>query len=759
MISVRVWAAMALACGVLLLLVGCGGGGNAPGSNGAGDISGKISDLLSSSSTRAASSGMLVQIDGTNYLAQVADDGTFTFHHIPAGLYTLVARNGSHAGHLVVSVQAQHNTEVGEIVLANAGQISGMVRSSKDNTPIPDARVTATQVVLTDSSTQMPLPVRITRTNATGSYTLDGLPVGDYLVTIARMNFTPVSLTLTVSDGVTTPGDAKLTPIDPSTTAGTVSGTAYLVDDSGAKNPIGGVLVRLAKADDPAPMAPMPDSAIDTGGNTVMLYPSKHGPEYYSYTDSTGAYTITGVPAGAYLAVAVRPGMEADSHAVTVVATTTITQDFTLTLRKPVSGIISGAVTDAGTHAPIVNAKVYAMMTAPTPASLLVRSDSGGSAPVGSGIVTPDGFVMATVTDAQGRYQLVVPPQATSVAAVAPGYLLQTVPVTVTTGQTVTADIALTAKVTSMGTISGTITDAVTGNPIAGANVAGLTPATRSLTPATGNYSYPDPSQVTTTDANGAYSLTVPTEVTALAVSIDGYQIRQVAVTVTAGATVTMNVPLTPNSATTGMITGTVTNGDGNPIAGAAVVAFTRSVTPPPDVKGGGDSASAPVQAVQTVTNDQGVYTLKVPGATNILAAYKQGYQYKETPVTVVVGGSITVNVTLAAVTTTNVVLTGHVYLATAAGPGTAPVANAEVYLTPQNSATNGPTTTMLVYSAKTDSAGAYRLELPAGAYWTTAAKEGRLFSPKEPLTLTGNATHDYQLAPPPVTPMPPQPM
>lgn len=102
------------------------------------------------------------------------------------------------------------------------------------------------------------------------------------------------------------------------------------------------------------------------------------------------------------------------------------------------------------------------------------------------------------------------------------------------------------APIGDTGTLAGTITDAATNAPIAGATVTLTGAASRQLT----------------TGADGKYSSLLPVGDYQVAVSAFGYQSRTVSATVTKDATTTTNVALTAVPSVT--VSGTVTDGSGH---------------------------------------------------------------------------------------------------------------------------------------------------------------------------------------------------
>ena len=247
------------------------------------------------------------------------------------------------------------------------------------------------------------------------------------------------------------------------------------------------------------------------------------------------------------------------------------------------TGTISGTVTDASTGNPISGASVST-----NPATLLVT------------------------TDAQGRFSISdVTPASYTVSASASGYLTGNASVTVTGGQTATANLALQPAPTT-GTISGTVTDASTSKPIAGASVSTQPAMTTATSDAQGNYAISDVDE-------GSYTVTA---------SASGYMDNSTNVTVTAGQTTTCNLELEPEP-TTGTISGTVTEeGTGTPIAGASVSTQPATTT-----------ATSDAQGNYTISDvDEGLYTV---------TASASGHIDDSTNVTVTAGQTSTANLAL----------------------------------------------------------------------------------------------------------------
>ncbi len=303
------------------------------------------------------------------------------------------------------------------------------------------------------------------------------------------------------------------------------------------------------------------------------------------------------------------------------------------------NGTLAGVVTDGGSGAAIAGATVS-------------YSGTGPAGPVSG----------STTTDAAGQYSAAgIAVTSYSMTAQAAGYQSQSATATVGGGSTTTQNFALTGQATRL---SGTVSDASTTRPIAGATVSAGTASA-------------------VTDANGAYTIAglAPGTYTATATA-SGYTSQSASVTLTAGTTTTQNFALAPNP---GAITGTVTDaGTAAPISGATV-----------SYSGG-----------STTTNSSGVYTLaNVTEGSYSVTASATGYTNQSRTVTVGPGATATQNFAL---TPPNGAITGTV---TGAGNG---------------SAISGATVSYTGGSTTTNASGQYTLSNAApGTYSVTASASG----------------------------------
>lgn len=163
------------------------------------------------------------------------------------------------------------------------------------------------------------------------------------------------------------------------------------------------------------------------------------------------------------------------------------------------------------------------------------------------------------------------------------------------------------------GTVTGAVTDAESGQPVAGA-----------LVEASGVSA--------TTGADGRYLLRyVPAGRTALTASCFGYERRSAADFTVVGETVVeFAVQLTPKALRTVTVTGKVEDTEGAPVPGATVA----------------------VGAARATTDATGAYRIEVPGSHTLVASIEaQGYEPKHEPIALPRGQTwISHNVTLHAV-------------------------------------------------------------------------------------------------------------
>ena len=462
---------------------------------------------------------------------------------------------------------------------------------------------------------------RWTAMDANGNASATGM--AEFVVGTGNHNWEPIigSDSRTLKTIVNAPGALKLSLT--STTAGfQFIGTDGVVGDSG-NIPCQGNGTLAGTVTDSASGAAIAGATVSYSGTGPA------GPvSGTATTDGTGHYSVAGLAVTSYSMTAQATGYQSQSATATVGGGSTTTQNFALTGQAT---RLSGTVTDASTTGPIAGATVSA----------------------GTG---------SAVSDANGTYTIAgLAPGTYTATATASGYASSSASVTLTAGTTTTQNFALTGQATRL---SGTVTDASTTRPIAGATVTAGTASA-------------------VTDANGTYTIAglAPGTYTATATA-SGYASSSASVTLTAGTTTTQNFALAPNP---GTITGTVTDAATTaPIAGATV-----------SYSGG-----------STTTDSSGVYTLaNVAEGTYSVTASAAGYAGQSRTVTVGPGATATQNFAL---TPPNGAITGTVTNAATATP----ISGATVSYSGGSTTTNG--------------SGQYTLSNVApGTYSVTASASG----------------------------------
>ncbi|MGB9939344.1 carboxypeptidase regulatory-like domain-containing protein [Methanosarcina sp.] len=334
-----------------------------------------------------------------------------------------------------------------------------------------------------------------------------------------------------------------------------------------------------------------PASAIDTGIITGTVTDSYTGAvipgatvtvgSITTTTDNSGSYTVE-VASGTYTITAGANGYNTGSINIAVATGTTVPGNLALTPVSAPPGKITGTVTDAVSRAAIPGASVTA------------------------------GGITAT-TDFSGTYTIELAAGTYTVTAIAGGYNSSSTDVTVTPGATATAYFTLTPVTSSIGKITGTVTDSYSGAAISGATVTagGIT----AITDSSGSY--------TIEAAAGTYTVTA---------SADGYNSGSTDVTVTPGTTAFGNLALTPVSAPLGKITGTVTD------------ANSRAAIPGATVTAG---------SVTATTDYAGNYIIETDAGTYTVTASATGYNTSSTSVTVTPGATATAYLPLTPALTT----------------------------------------------------------------------------------------------------------
>ncbi|SDW98907.1 Carboxypeptidase regulatory-like domain-containing protein [Marininema mesophilum] len=250
-------------------------------------------------------------------------------------------------------------------------------------------------------------------------------------------------------------------------------------------------------------------------------------------TGLTGFYTFTGITPNAYTLSVSFPNFQSTTRAIILAPNETETQDFNL-LANPAS--VFGTVTNQSTGSPIVGAQVTIIDIA--------------------GVI-----ITTTITDGSGNYTInSLSPGAYRIQVSATGFSTIFLSLVVTLGSAQQRNISLPPN---SGTLSGTITDSMTGAPLANASIKVVGPegftVAETLSALDGSYSV-------TGLQPGVYSVTFTEE---------GYASKTFSATIHSGQTTTLSVTL---SQLAGVFSGIVQDDAGNPISGATVQVYLNDV-------------------------------------------------------------------------------------------------------------------------------------------------------------------------------------
>lgn len=541
-----------------------------------GTIAGTVTDAATRNPIPGAS---ITVFQGASLITSVLTDrnGQYSISDFAPGNYLVTANVNLHQQQTKSATVSSGGTTVVNFSLSlDPGTISGQVTDPVIMNSIEGATINV-------YSGQILIATSVTDPN--GNYQISTLSAGNYIVTASQTGYQTQAIGATVTAGATTIVNFAL--LKPS---GTISGQ---VTDSLTTNPLKGAQV-----------------SVFSGQTLIGI----------GITDINGNYTIPNLTPGEYTVIASAGSKyQIASQGATVVGSMTTTVNFALQLNPgriagtvtnganstPIPGasilllnnftVIGSALTDAngnysiiglapGNYTVIANAPNFSIAVVgatvtphhTTIVNFALKADFGKifgtvtdtSTPVpnpgipGATIQVRNSFVVVatTIADLNGNYNFPnLPPDTYTVTASAPGFQRQVKIATVTSNQVTVVNFALKKN---PGTVSGTVTDAVTTNPIPDATVAvfqGTTFIDSALTDVNGNYTIPD---------------LAPGNYTFLAIE-QGYQAAFSAETVVAGMTTIANFALNLNP---GTIAGTVTDRcTGTPIPGAIILVTTGS--------------------------------------------------------------------------------------------------------------------------------------------------------------------------------------
>lgn len=259
-----------------------------------GNVTGTVAD-----GNGQALSGATVSAAGLNTTSGL--DGSYAFNNLPSGQSTIKASlTGFQTGSVTVSVVAAATTAAPAITLVSgSGAVSGTVKSSAG------AAIAGASVGYGGGTAT---------TDASGNYTLTGIPVGTIQLVASAQGFQSATQNVTVSGGKTTA--ANFTLAVATVTNGTVTGKITNISNGAI---LAGATVNWS------------------GGSTT--------------SNASGIYTLTSVPAGAQNITAVTTGYLPRTLAATVTGGATSTLNIalatagkiTVKVVSPSGAVVSGA--------------------------------------------------------------------------------------------------------------------------------------------------------------------------------------------------------------------------------------------------------------------------------------------------------------------------------------------------------------------------------------------------------------------------------
>lgn len=592
-----------------------------------GAIDGQITDADTTDPIPGAIVGVT---QGQVVVATVITDdmGNYILTGLAPGEYELrVQANDYQVAIVGASVTGGSTTTVDVALDPLPGSIQGVVTDDETGDPISGATVN----VYFGS-----FLVASRLTDSVGSYLVGSLPPGNYTLTAIAKDYQSSSQGVFVFTGISTIANFSLEPLP-----GSLSGT---VEDANTTDPIPGALV-IALKDQVLLGASLTDangkyaiSDLAEGNYSVLVFADGYqrglegaiveseentvvnfsletdrgeivgtvtdanttdpipGAQVEVYngttlvdsalTDSSGNYVVQDLPPGFYNVRASATGYQAKTLGATVTNGGTTVVDFAL---DPSPGSVAGMVTDADDGTPIQGAVVH--------------------------VFSAGNLAGITMTNAMGNYRVTgLAPGSYTVVVSADDYQ------TASTGVNVVANVDSTANFQLdpfPGTVSGTVTDADTTDPIPGAVVLAY------------NGQVIRGSSIT--DANGNYTITGldPGSYTMIAIAA-GYERGLQGAIVNSGVTTTVNFALNTQP---GDILGTVEEeGSGDPIEGATVEVFQGTTL-----------------VGSATTDPSGNYIINdlSPGSYNVTSS-AEGYQTKTEGATVLANTQTTVDFELA---------------------------------------------------------------------------------------------------------------
>ncbi|MGD8782081.1 MAG: carboxypeptidase regulatory-like domain-containing protein [Ignavibacteria bacterium] len=319
--------------------------------------------------------------------------GEYEIANVDSGTYKITAAKSGYDTLTISVTVSPNNTAVADFILQVYEDTSG------DNFGNISGTVTnseTSQAVGQVNITTDPVTNSV-NTNSSGQYSIENIKTGTYTVTAAKDGFVSASIQIAVEGGKTATADFLLAPEEEVNNFGTIIGTVK----------------------DIVTFTPLDQVNITTSPVTSSVT-----------TDESGSFIIEGLSAGTFVLNAEKQGYDSTSISVSVAIGDTTTADIfmeeTDTTTIPTTGEIAGVISDALSGNPLEDA-----------------------------IVTTDPATSLVTSGVEGKYSITnLTPGSYTVNVTKTGYGSNSGEVTVTAGETATADFTL---LISTGSISGTV--------------------------------------------------------------------------------------------------------------------------------------------------------------------------------------------------------------------------------------------------------------------------------------------------------------
>ncbi len=521
-------------------------------------LSGTCNGVITSAKNGTVLSGVTLSTTPATHTVTTDIAGVYRFERIPSGSFTIkTSLDNYEPASTTVTITPGEFTSGNMVLTPSTGTINGQVIDKSTDLPLPLANVTTDPPSLSLATDEM------------GLFSFATLPVGGYRIIAQKQNYCSAEATITLTPGSDMTAALALLPIPD--TVGQIQGT---ITDAVTGFPLSGVQVVSS---------PATQSAA---------------------TDAQGAFTLYNVREGTYMLTFTKASYTATQISIEAFGGKTALTEIVL---APSTGNITGTVVDAVTGSPLAGVSVYT-----SPQTLQVSTDAEGkfsintitegritvyaaksdyTSPskqlqlIGGSTVSADfsliptrgsiagrctnavsGGVLAGVTivvsttgqtmivNEQGTFQTSGIPSGTcSVSASADGYTTIQRIVSILGGRVTTVDFSLTPN---RGSVSGTVTDSRTGDPLADATITTV-PSTASAV----------------SSSQGGFSIgSIPVSTYTIIAELDGYTAVTKTITVTAAEALNASFVLTSKN---GSITGKVTDADGNAVLDGVLLTTT----------------------------------------------------------------------------------------------------------------------------------------------------------------------------------------